>query len=90
MGITRLRVKEAFTATLVATRRREEFVPGELLVVIEGSELPSESRFIRLNGLRPSRGVECRYTIGADELREKTEMAGDHSSRKLPPSAVRS
>jgi hypothetical protein len=69
-------VKEAFTATLVATRRRERFVPGELIVVVDGSELPSESRFIRLNGLRPSRGLECRYTIGSDELREKTEIAG--------------
>lgn len=76
MATTRLRVKEAFTATLVATRRRETFVPGELIVIIEGSEEPSESRFIRLNGLRPSRGVECRYTMGSDELREKTETAG--------------
>jgi hypothetical protein len=76
LAITRLRVKEAFTAMQVATRRRETFVPGELIVVIDGSELPSESRFIRLNGLRPSRGVECRYTIGSDELREKTEIAG--------------
>jgi hypothetical protein len=75
LAITRLRVREAFTATLVPTRRREMFVPGELIVVVDGSELPSESRFIRLNGLRPSRGVECRYTMGSDELREKTEIA---------------
>jgi hypothetical protein len=72
----RLRVKQAFTATLVATRRREAFVPGELVVVVDGSELPSESRFIRLNGLRPGKGLECRYTMGSDELREKTEIAG--------------
>lgn len=72
---TRLRVKEAFTATLVATRRREAFAPGELIVVVDGSELPTESRFIRLNGLRPSRGVECRYTIASAELGEKTEIA---------------
>ena len=76
MSMTRLRVKEAFSATLVATRRRETFVPGELIVEVDGSELPSESRFIRLNGLRPSRGVECRYTLGSDELKEKTEIAG--------------
>lgn len=76
MGVTRLRVKEAFTATLVTARRRERFVPGELIVVVDGSEAPSEARFIRLNGLRPSRGVECRYTMGTDELKEKTEIAG--------------
>jgi hypothetical protein len=75
VAITRLRVKEAFSATLVATRRREAFVPGELIVVVDGSELPSETRFIRLNGLRPNKGLECRYSMGADELREKTEIA---------------
>ena len=74
--ITRLRVKEAFTAMLVATRRRETFAAGELIVVVDGSELASESRFIRLNGLRPSKGLECRYTLGSDELKEKTEIAG--------------
>jgi hypothetical protein len=74
--LTKLRVKEAFTALMVATRRREKFVPGELIIIVEGAELPSESRFIRLNGLRRSRGVECRYTIGVDELKEKTEVAG--------------
>jgi hypothetical protein len=73
--ITRLRVKEAFTATLVATRRREAFIPGELIVVVDGSELASESRFIRLNGLRASKGLECRYTMGSDELKEKTEIS---------------
>jgi hypothetical protein len=73
---TRFRVTQPFTATRVATRRREKFWPGELIVLVDGSELPSEARFIRLNGLRPSRGVECRYVIGPDELREKTEIAG--------------
>jgi len=72
MATTRLRVKEAFTATMVATRRRETFVPGELIVLIEGSESPSESRFIRLNGLRKNNGLERRYTIGSDELKAKT------------------
>jgi hypothetical protein len=74
--IIRLRVKEGFTATQVATRRRETFVRGELIVMVDGSELPSESRFIRLNGLRQSKGLECRYTLGVDELKEKTEAAG--------------
>jgi hypothetical protein len=73
---TRLRVTQPFTAAQVASRRRETFRPGELIVLVDGSELPSEARFIRLNGLRPSRGVECRYVIGSDELQEKTEIAG--------------
>jgi len=73
---TRFRVKQEFSAMLVATRRRERFVPGELIVLVDGSESPTESRFIRLNGLRPDRGSECRYCVGAEELREKTEIAG--------------
>ena len=76
MTITRFRVKHAFSATLVSTRRREPFVPGELIVLVDGAESAEESRFIRLNGLRPSRGLECRYSVGADEFREKTEIAG--------------
>jgi len=76
MSITRFRVKQEFSATMVATRRRERFVPGELIVLVEETESPTESRFIRLNGLRPNRGVECRYSLAADELREKTEIAG--------------
>lgn len=75
MSITRLRVKETFTAALVASRRRETFVAGELLVMVDGSELPSESRFVRLNGIRPSKGLDCRYTMGSVELKEKTEIA---------------
>ena len=76
MAVVRLRVKQAFDAKLVAARRRESFVPGELIVLVGGSESPSESRFIRLNGLRPDGGAECRYTVGSDELKEKTEVAG--------------
>ena len=76
MAITRFRVKEAFSATLLPTRRRETFVPGELIVLVDGSESPSESRFIRVNGIRRSQGAECRYTMGSDELKEKTEIAG--------------
>jgi hypothetical protein len=84
MQIMRFRVKETFTATLVATRRRERFVPGELLILVEGSESPAEARFIRLNGLRSSRGLECRYSIGSDELREKTEAAGPPTNCTAP------
>ncbi len=76
MPITRFRVKQAFSASMVATRRREAFVPGELIVLVDGAESPDESRFIRLNGLRPSGGLECRYALGADELKEKTEVVG--------------
>jgi len=74
--IVRFRVKQEFSATLVATRRREKFVPGDLVVLVDGSESPSESRFIRLTGLRRSRGVECRYSVGSVEFQEKTEIAG--------------
>lgn len=75
MPTTRFRVKEEFSALMVATRRRERFVPGELIILVEESDSPAESRFIRLNGLRPNRGVECRYSVASDELREKTEIA---------------
>jgi len=75
MPIASFRVKQGFSATQVATRRRENFAPGELILLVDGSESPSESRFIRLNGLRPNRGAECRYTLGSDELMEKTEVA---------------
>jgi hypothetical protein len=60
----------------VTTRRRETFVPGELIVLVDGSESAADTRFIRLNGLRPGRGVECRYTMDSGELQEKTEIAG--------------
>jgi hypothetical protein len=73
--ITRLRVKQAFNATLVASRRCEKFDSGELLMLVDGPASPSETRFVRINGLRPSRGVECHYTIESEELKEKTEIA---------------
>jgi hypothetical protein len=76
VAITRFRVKEAFSATLLPTRRRERFVPGELIVLVDGSVSPSESQFIRVNGIRRSQGAECRYAVGSDELKEKTEIAG--------------
>jgi hypothetical protein len=73
--ITRLRVKQTFSAKLVASRRLEKFDAGELLMLVEGQPSPSESRFVRINGLRPSRGVECQYTLQSDEFQEKTELA---------------
>jgi hypothetical protein len=72
---TSFRVRQEFSAAMVATRRRERFAPGELILLVDGSESPGESRFIRLNGLRSNRGAECRYTLGSDELKEKTEVA---------------
>ena len=75
MNHTKLRVMQDFNAKLVASRRCEKFDAGELLMLVEGPEPPTHSRFVRINGLRPSRGVECQYTIAADELKEKTEVA---------------
>jgi len=75
MMTTTLRVTQTFNATLVASRRREKFDAGELLMLVDGSESPAESRFIRINGLRPSRGIECRYSLESIELNEKTEIA---------------
>ena len=72
---TKRRVTQAFNATLVASRRREKFDAGELLMLVEGPEPPEHSRFMRINGLRPSRGVECQYIIESAELNEKTEIA---------------
>jgi hypothetical protein len=69
------KVTQAFEAKLMASRRRERFVTGELLMLINSPEPPEQSVFIRINGLRPSRGLECRYIIEANELNEKTEMA---------------
>jgi hypothetical protein len=71
---TKLRVKEAFNAKAVASRRREKFDAGELLMLVDGPESP-ESIFVRINGLRPGRGLECQYTMESGELRERTEIA---------------
>jgi len=73
--MTRLRVKQAFNANLVASRRREKFDAGELLMLVDGPKTPTQSRFVRINGLRPSRGVECQYVLESAELTEKTEVA---------------
>jgi hypothetical protein len=72
---TKLRVTQAFNAKAVASRRREKFDAGELLMLVDGQESPSESRFVRINGLRPGRGLECRYTMASNELKEMTEIA---------------
>jgi hypothetical protein len=59
---------------MVASRRLERFVAGELLMLIECPESPGHSRFMRINGLRPNRGVECQYLIESDELNQKTAL----------------
>jgi hypothetical protein len=69
----RLKVTLAFNATLVSSRRREKFDAGELLMMVDSPEQPALTRFVRINGLRPSRGVECQYTLESEELKEKTE-----------------
>ena len=68
------RVTETFNAKMVASRRLERFAAGELLMLIECPESPGHSRFMRLNGLRPTRGVECQYMIESDELNQKTAL----------------
>lgn len=72
---TQRRVTQAFEAKRVASRRRERFGAGELLMLLDAPESPLSSRFVRINGLRPSRGVECQYIIESGELNEKTEVA---------------
>lgn len=69
------RVTQAFEAKLMASRRRERFVAGELLMLVDCPEAPVQSVFIRINGLRPSRGLECRYIIESEELNGRTELA---------------
>ena len=68
------RVTETFNAKMVASRRLERFAAGELLMLNESPEPAGHSRFMRINGLRPNRGVECQYLIESDELNQKTEI----------------
>jgi len=69
------RVTASFEAKLATSRGRERFGAGELVMLLDGQELPPNSRFVRINGLRPSRGVECQYIIESVEFNEKTEVA---------------
>lgn len=68
------RVTLEFNAKLVSSRRIEKFAAGELLMLVDCPESPGNSRFMRLNGLRPNRGVECQYLIESVELNQKTEI----------------
>jgi len=71
---TRRKVTQAFEAKHTSSRRREKFGVGELLMLLDNSELPGHSRFMRIIGLRSS-GLECQYSIESEELNAKTEMA---------------
>ena len=73
MTTTKLRVTEGFDAKHATSRAREKFGKGELLMLLDGSGSPEHSRFMRINGLRPHRGVEVQYIIESTELNEKTE-----------------
>ena len=44
-------------------------------MLVEGPESPASVRFMRINGLRPSRGVECQYIIESGEWNEKTAVS---------------
>ena len=68
------RVTETFSAKLVTSRRIERFALGELLMLIESPDSPGNSRFMRINGLRPNRGGECQYLMESEELNQKTEI----------------
>lgn len=70
---TTRKVTQAFEANHTSSRRREKFGVGELLMLLDNSELPGHSRFIRIVGLRPSGGLEAQYSIESEELNAKTE-----------------
>ena len=67
------KVTQAFEAKHTSSRRREKFGVGELLMLLDTPEMPGQSRFIRVVGLRPSGGLECQYSIESEELNAKTE-----------------
>ena len=67
------KVTQPFEAKHTSSRRREKFGVGELLMLLDTPELPGQSRFIRVVGLRPSGGLECQYSIESEELNAKTE-----------------
>lgn len=67
------KVTQSFEAKHTSSRRREKFGVGELLMLLDSSDSPGYSRFMRINGLRPSGGLECQYSIESVELDAKTE-----------------
>src|ERR1019366_976116 len=69
----RRRVTQSFSAQQSTSRARGNFAVGDLLILQESPETPDQSRFVRMNGLRPNLGRELHYLLEAAELREKTE-----------------
>ena len=68
----RRRVTQSFSAQQSTSRARGNFAVGDLLILQESAE-PDQSRFVRMNGLRPNLGRELHYLLEAAELHEKTE-----------------
>jgi len=71
---TKRRVTQSFDAKHLNTRNRATFALGELLMV-SGTADVTHSTFTRINGIRPHRGVECRYIIESAELDAKTSVS---------------
>src|ERR1035441_2448029 len=69
----RRRVTQSFSAQQSTSRARGSFAVGDLLILQESPETPDQSRFVRMNGLRPNLGRELHYLLEAAELEEKTE-----------------
>ena len=67
------RVTQSFSAPQSSSRARGNFAVGDLLILQESPETPDQSRFARMNGLRPNLGRELYYQLEAAELQAKTE-----------------
>jgi hypothetical protein len=73
MKTKRRRVTQSFSAQQSTSRARGSFAVGDLLILQDSPETPDQSRFVRMNGLRPNLGRELYYLLEAAELHEKTE-----------------
>ena len=73
MKTKKRRVTQSFSAPQATSRARGSFAVGDLLILQECPETPEQSRFTRMNGLRPNLGRELNYLLEAAELHEKTE-----------------
>jgi hypothetical protein len=73
MTTKRRRVTQSFNAQQSTSRARGSFAVGDLLILQDSPETPDQSRFVRMNGLRPNLGRELYYLLEAAELHEKTE-----------------
>ena len=73
MKTKKRRVTQSFSAPQSTSRARGNFAVGDLLILQETPETPDQTRFVRMNGLRPNLGRELHYLLEAVELQEKTE-----------------